>query len=263
MKTNLTELVFILDRSGSMSGLESDTIGGFNSLIEKQKSEDGECFVTTVLFDHENEIVHDRIALSEISKMTEKEYYTRGTTALLDAMGTTIKHIEKIQKYARKEDRPEKTLFIITTDGYENASRKFSLKEVKKLVEQKKEIGWEFLFLGANIDAVETARDFGIAEDRAVTYLSDDIGTKTIFQNLSSAVSFSRAGKDITREWKSEIEEDYEKRKQFDLRVSTKTKKATKFLKSIDKTENTFYNYSVSGSPDTLYLIWKNNSSTR
>ena len=166
----MTELVFILDRSGSMSGLEKDTIGGFNSMIEKQKWEDGQALVSTVLFDNESVVIHDRLPLDRVPPLTEGEYYTRGCTALLDAVGGAIHHIGNVHKYARKEDVPEKTLFIITTDGYENASRRYDYEKVQKMIQHEKEkYGWEFLFLGANIDAAAEAKRFGISEDRAVT----------------------------------------------------------------------------------------------
>ncbi|MCR4725236.1 MAG: VWA domain-containing protein, partial [Clostridia bacterium] len=161
-RNDLTELVFILDRSGSMAGLESDTIGGFNGLIDKQKKVDGKAFVTTVLFDNQQKTVHDRIDLAEVAPMTEKEYYVGGSTALLDAVGDTVTHIEQIHKYVRPEDVPAHTMVVITTDGMENSSHRWRAADVKKLVEKKKEGGWEFLFLGANIDAVSEAARFGI-----------------------------------------------------------------------------------------------------
>ena len=168
MKTNLTELVFILDRSGSMQGLEKDTIGGFNAMLEKQKKEPGEALVSTVLFDDRIEVLHDRVKLGEVRPITEKEYCVRGCTALLDAVGGAIRHIGNIHKYARPEDVPERTLFVITTDGMENASRRYTADKVRRMIEHEKEkYGWEFLFLGANIDAVETAGSLGIAPDRA------------------------------------------------------------------------------------------------
>ena len=174
MKNNTTELVFILDRSGSMSGFESDTIGGFNSILEKQKKTDGKCYVTTVLFDDKYEILHDRMDISEIKPMTADDYSVRGCTALLDAVGKSIRHIAKIHHYARPEDVPEKTLFVITTDGYENASRRYDADEVKRMVEHEKEkYGWEFIFLGADIDAVETAGRIGIDRSRAANYRKD------------------------------------------------------------------------------------------
>src|SRR5574344_1332331 len=179
MKKNLTELVFILDRSGSMAGLEGDTIGGFNAMIEKQRGEPGEAVISTVLFDNETEVIHDRIPLDRVPRLTEKEYYVRGCTALLDAVGGAIHHIGNVHKYAREEDRPEKTLFVITTDGMENASRRYTYEKVKAMIErQRKRFGWEFIFLGANIDAVEVAGRFGIKANRAVNYECDSEGTK-------------------------------------------------------------------------------------
>ena len=183
MKKGLTEIVFILDRSGSMSGLEKDTIGGFNTTIEKQKKEEGEAIVSTVLFDNDMEVLHDRVSLEKIAPLTDKEYYARGCTALLDAIGGAIHHIGNVHKYARDEDRPEKTIFVITTDGYENASHKYSSDRVKQMVErQKHKYGWEFIFLGANIDAVETARNFGIDEERAATYVNDSTGVGVMYE---------------------------------------------------------------------------------
>lgn len=183
MKKNLTELVFILDRSGSMQGLEGDTIGGFNAMIEKQKKEPGEAFVSTVLFDDQTEVLHDRVKVGEVRPITEKEYYVRGCTALLDAIGGAIHHIGNIHKYARPEDVPEHTLFVITTDGMENASRRYSARRVKEMIQRQKEkYGWEFLFLGANIDAVETAGHLGIAPDRAVNYHCDSEGTRLNYE---------------------------------------------------------------------------------
>ena len=209
---NITELVFILDRSGSMSGLESDTIGGFNSLIEKQRKEDGECLVTTVLFDNELETVHDRVRLSEIRLMTDDDYTVSGCTALIDAIGATIGHIEGIHKYARSEDVPERTMFVIMTDGLENASHRFSSGEVKRMIERRKEDGWEFLFIGANIDAVETAKHFGISEDRAVNYHADKKGTSVVYETVARAVGSIRARKSLSRDWCAEIAEDYKSR---------------------------------------------------
>lgn len=186
MKNNITELVFILDRSGSMSGLESDTIGGFNSLIDKQRKQYGECFVSTVLFDNISEVLHDRVKLSEIKKMTENDYTVRGCTALIDAIGCAIHHIANIHKYARKADVPEHTMFVIMTDGMENASHIYSSDEVKKMIEKEKEkYGWEFLFIGANIDSVETARNFGIGADRSVNYHAGKLGTEVVFDTVS------------------------------------------------------------------------------
>lgn len=213
MKKNLTELVFILDRSGSMAGLENDTIGGFNSLIEKQKREDGEAYVTTVLFDNFSETVHDRVNIKDVEPLTEKEYFVRGCTALLDAVGTTIRHIENIHRYARPEDVPERTMFVITTDGMENASREYSAEKVKEMIEERKKLGWEFLFLGANIDAVETAGRFGIGADRAVNYHADSKGTALNFSVMSNTVSAFRANAPIEKDWKKKIEDDFKNRK--------------------------------------------------
>ena len=219
MKKGLTEIVFILDRSGSMSGLEKDTIGGYNSLIKKQKKEEGEAYISTVLFDDRTEVLHDRVGLDKIKPMTEEEYYVRGCTALLDAVGGAIHHIGNVHKYAREEDRPEKTLFIITTDGQENSSRMYTYENVKRMVERQKEkYGWEFLFLGANIDAVEEAGRFGIKPDRAVNYECDEIGTAVNYRALNKAVSRVRncaaneIDKALAADWKEEIEADYNKR---------------------------------------------------
>ena len=212
-ENNLTELVFILDRSGSMSGLESDTIGGFNSLIEKQRKEDGECYVSTVLFDNASEVLHDRVKLPDVKPMTEKDYTVRGCTALIDAIGDAIHHIENIHKYARPEDVPQHTMFVITTDGLENASRKYTGDQVRKMVEQKKELGWEFLFIGANIDSVETARNYGIDADRAVNYRADSRGTAVMFCTVEKAVGKVRKAKNLDACWSEEIAEDYESRK--------------------------------------------------
>ena len=213
MKKNLTELVFILDRSGSMSGLESDTIGGYNSFLEKQKEEDGSCLVSTVLFNQHSKVIHDRVDLVKIEKMERKDYLASGTTALIDAMGDAIHHIKNVHKYIRKEDVPANTIFIIITDGLENASHKYSSDDVKKMVEQQKEKGWEFLFLGANIDAVETARTYGIAEDRTSDYLCDEVGIEKNFDALSKSVKSFRACGKIEADWAAPIKEDYKKRK--------------------------------------------------
>ena len=213
MNKNLTELVFILDRSGSMAGLESDTIGGFNALVEKQKKEAGEAFVSVVLFDSECEVIYDRVDLKKIEPMTDRQYYVRGCTALLDAIGGAVKHIGNVHKYAREEDRPGRTLFVITTDGLENASRRYTAEEVRRLVKrQQEEHGWEFLFLGANIDAVTTASHFGIRADRAVRYNSDRAGTALNYEVVSEAVCSVRAGAPLRANWKEKIEEDYEAR---------------------------------------------------
>ncbi|MBQ8931689.1 MAG: VWA domain-containing protein [Ruminiclostridium sp.] len=212
-KNNVTELVFILDRSGSMSGLEGDTIGGFNSMIEKQKKEDGLCYVSTLLFDDKCEVLHDRVKLGDVPLMTEDDYYVRGSTALLDALGGAIKHIGNIHKYARNEDVPEKTLFVITTDGMENASRKYTSERVKQMIErQQKKYGWEFIFIGANIDAVTTAKSYGIAPERAVNYTADSRGTNALFSSVGKAVKAVRRGKALNDEWREDIEEDMKKR---------------------------------------------------
>ena len=214
MKNNITELVFILDRSGSMAGLESDTIGGFNAMIEKQKKQEGECYVSTVLFNNASEILHDRIKLAEVPKMTESDYTVGGCTALIDAIGEAIHHIENIHKYARTEDVPEHTMFVITTDGMENASRHYTAEKVKKMIERnKKKHDWEFLFLGANIDAVETARNYGIDESRAVNYHSDSAGTSINYEAMSDAISTVRKNAPLTSGWKAKIDKDFKSRK--------------------------------------------------
>ena len=213
MKKNLTELVFVLDRSGSMAGLEGDTIGGFNAMIEKQKSEPGEALVSTVLFDHESEVVHDRVDIQRIEPMTRNEYYVRGCTALLDAVGGAIHHIGNVHKYARGEDRPEKTLFVITTDGMENASRKYSYDRLKAMIERQTEkFGGEFIFLGANIDAAKEAARFGISEDRAANYHADSKGTAVVYEAVSEAVCSVRASKPMSADWKRKVDADYRKR---------------------------------------------------
>ena len=214
MKKNLTEIVFILDRSGSMSGLEADTIGGFHSMIEKQRKADGEALVSTVLFDNMSEVIHDRVDIRDIKSMTDRDYTARGCTALLDAIGGAIHHIGNVHKYARKEDVPEHTLFVITTDGMENASRRYDSEKIKKMIERQKEkYGWEFLFLGATIDAVETAKHFGIGADRAVNYHSDREGTQLNDEALSEAVSAVRCSVPLGTNWKKRIDEDFNSRK--------------------------------------------------
>lgn len=193
MRKGLTEVVFILDRSGSMSGLEADTIGGFNSMIQKQKREEGEALISTVLFDDRTDVIYDRVPVERVEKMTDKQYFVRGCTALLDALGGAIHHIANIHKYIREEDRPEKTLFIITTDGMENASRCYSYEKVKQMVEkEKKKYGWEFLFLGANMDAIAVAERFGIGSDRAINYECDKKGTFLNYEAISQTVSAVR-----------------------------------------------------------------------
>ncbi len=216
MKNNLTEVVFILDRSGSMQGLEADTIGGFNSLINKQKKEEGRAYISTVLFDDINEVLYDRVEIDKIQPMTENDYYVRGCTALLDAIGGAIHHIGNVHKYARHEDRPDKTLFIITTDGMENASRIYTYDKVRRMIERQKEkYGWEFIFMGANIDAVKEAGRFGINADRAVNYHSDSRGTKVTYEAMNKAVTYMRScsSAPMTADWKENVEKDYKTRK--------------------------------------------------
>ena len=207
MKKDLTEIIFILDRSGSMAGLETDTIGGFNAMLEKQKKEVGEAVITTVLFDHEQITLHDRANVKTVQPMTERDYIVRGSTALMDAIGDAIEKTEMIHKYMPDEYIPGKTLFIITTDGMENASRRFSSAKIKNMIETKKKgSGWEFIFMGANIDAVKTASEYGIDEDRAVTYKSDSVGTRLNFEVISDTVSCVRASRAISSDWKDRIE---------------------------------------------------------
>ena len=213
VNNNITELVFILDRSGSMYGLENDTIGGFNAMIGKQKKETGEAYVSTVLFDNVSEVLHDRIKLKDIQEMTAKDYTVRGCTALIDAIGGAIHHIRNIYKYARPEDVPAHTMFIIITDGMENASVHYSSDEVKKMIEiQKEKYGWEFLFIGANIDAVETAKHFGITKNRTVNYCADSQGTQLVYDTISEPISAMRTNKGIDEDWGKKIEEDYDSR---------------------------------------------------
>ena len=216
MKKGLTELVFILDRSGSMAGMESDTIGGFNATIEKQKKEPGEALVSTVLFDDQSEVLHDRVSLGNVQSLTEKEYFARGGTALVDALGSAIHHMGNVHKYARDEDRPEKTIFIITTDGYENCSRRYKMDQVRQMIErQKGKYGWEFVFLGANIDAVSVAAGYGIDESRAANFVCDEDGIEIMCRAQSRIVSNLRqykAGGDFDMEWKNEVEADSRQR---------------------------------------------------
>ncbi len=213
MQNKITELVFILDRSGSMSGLESDTIGGFNAMIEKQKKSDGIAYITTVLFDSKIVTLHDRLALSEIPKMTDKDYVVGGCTALIDAIGKTIDHIKNIHRYARSEDVPQNTMFVIMTDGMENASRVYSSDQVKKMIEAQKEShGWEFLFIGANIDAVQTASHLGITKDRAVNYRSDSRGTRVVYDAVGQTVCKMRACHSIDEDWSADIAADFNSR---------------------------------------------------
>ena len=214
MKKNLTELVFILDRSGSMAGLEGDTIGGFNAMIEKQRGEPGEAVISTVLFDNETEVIHDRVSLDRVPALTEKEYDVRGCTALLDAVGGAIHHIGNVHKYAREEDRPEKTLFVITTDGLENASRRYTYDKVKSMIERQRErYGWEFLFLGANIDAAREAARFGIRADCAADYHADSMGTEAVYESVCEAVCQVRRSAPLAADWKRKIDADFKGRK--------------------------------------------------
>lgn len=209
----MTELVFILDRSGSMSGLESDTIGGFNSMLEKQKKEGGRTLVSTVFFDNAAEVIHDRLPLEDVPRMTKEEYFVRGCTALLDAVGGAIHHIGNIHKYARREDVPEKTLFVIITDGMENASRRYTYQKVHDMIcHEREKYGWEFLFLGANIDAAAEAKRFGIDESRAANYNCDEAGTALNYDVISDAVTSIRSCRPLIADWKARIDEDYKTR---------------------------------------------------
>ena len=213
MKKNLTELVLILDRSGSMAGLESDTIGGFNAMIRKQRQVDGEALVSTVLFDHESLVLHDRVPLARVAPMTSADYTVRGCTALLDAVGDAIRHIGNIHKYAREEDVPEHTIFVITTDGMENASRRYTADQVRALIEKQQARGWEFIFLGANMDAVKTAAAYGIPQDRSVTYSNDGMGVQANYCAMSDAVMDIRCNAPRSARWKAAVEEDARRRK--------------------------------------------------
>ena len=213
MKKGLTELVFILDRSGSMEGLESDTIGGYNSLLERQKAEEGECIISTVLFDDKYELLHDRVNVKYVAPISKREYYVRGSTALLDAIGTTIVNIGVALNNIEENERPERVMVVITTDGMENSSRNYTYESVCDMVKRQKEIySWEFVFLGANIDAIKTAASIGISEDRAVDYRADGSGTRLNFAVMSDTVSRMRAGKGIQSNWKWRIDEDHKKR---------------------------------------------------
>ena len=215
MNRNLTEIVFILDRSGSMAGLEADTIGGFNAFVEKQKKEEGEALLSAVLFDNDSQVIYDRVDIRKVEPMTDQQYQVGGCTALLDAIGGAVHHMANVHKYAREEDRPGKTVFVITTDGMENASRRYSYREVQKMVKHEQEkYGWEFLFLGANMDAIEAARTFGIREDRAVRYECDSAGTSLNFAVVSKTIGKLRKGETIAPEWSADIARDYEERGQ-------------------------------------------------
>ena len=213
MKKNLTEIVFILDRSGSMAGLEADTIGGFNAMIEKQKQEAGQAYISTVLFDHESVVIHDRVDVQKLKPMTGRDYYVRGCTALLDAVGGAISHIGNVHKYAREEDRPEKTLFVITTDGMENASRRYDYAKVKQMITARQAQGWEFLFLGANIDAAREAARFGIHADNAADYRADSVGTGVVYETVNDALCQARrCDAPLKANWKEKVDRDYRKR---------------------------------------------------
>ena len=213
MNKNLTEIVFILDRSGSMAGLENDTIGGFNAMVEKQKKEPGEAVLSAVMFSDDSTVIYDRADIRNVEPMTDRQYFVGGCTALLDAIGGAVHHIGNVHKYAREEDRPGKTIFVITTDGMENASRFYSYKEVQRMVKHEQEkYGWEFLFLGANMDAISAARSFGIREDRAVRYACDGAGTSLNFKVPGQAISMARSGREIDDAWCAEIVEDFESR---------------------------------------------------
>lgn len=214
MKKDLTELVFILDRSGSMHGMEKDTIGGFNGMLEQQKAQPGEALVSTVLFSNESQVVYDRVPLKDIAPMTEEQYRPMGCTALLDAIGGAVHHIGNVHKYAREEDRPEHTLFVITTDGMENASRCYTADRVKQMIRHQKEhCGWEFLFLTANIDAVQTAGGFGIAPERAAQFHNDAAGTRVSYEAVNQAICNMRANRPLSGDWKAKIDADYQQRK--------------------------------------------------
>ena len=214
MKNNITEVVMIVDKSGSMHGLESDTIGGFNSMIDEQRKKDGQVYVTTVFFNDRYDVIHDRVPLDKVTPITEKDYVTAGCTALIDAIGRSVDHISEVHKYIREEDVPENTIFVIITDGMENASRQYSSDQVKKMISRKKEEkNWEFIFLGANIDACETAASFGIDRDRSVDYLADSAGTRKNFSVLGKAIAEMRMSGSFDAMELEEIREDYKKRK--------------------------------------------------
>ena len=208
-----TELVFILDMSGSMEHLTDDTIGGFNSILKEQADKGGEVLVTTYVFNNDARMLHDRLPIEQVSPMTRRDYRASGCTALLDAIGDAIHHIGNVHKYARPEDVPEKTLFVITTDGYENASHKYGADEIRaKIKRQQDKYGWEFLFLGANIDAIETARNFGIDEDRAANFVNDKSGIGVMYEAQCCLMSDIRHNRKNSRQWKAKVDADYAKR---------------------------------------------------
>ena len=212
MNKDLTEVVFIIDESGSMHGLEGDTVGGFNSTVDKQKKLEGECLVSTVMFNTRSRVIHDRVNIKSIEKMTDNDYRPSGSTALIDALGDSIRHIKMVHRYIREEDVPSKTMFVITTDGMENASRKYSLSEVKKMIEERKEKGWEFVFLAANIDAAETARSYGIDADSCVDYVNDAEGNAIKYACMSEAITSVRTSSKLNKGWKKKSEEDFKNR---------------------------------------------------
>lgn len=215
MKNNITEIVFILDRSGSMCGFEADTVGGFNSTVERQKEKEGKVYVSTVLFNHASEVLHDRVEIGKIQPMTREDYQVGGSTALFDAIGGAIRHIGNIHKYARPEDVPEHTVFMITTDGMENASCRFTRGRIKELIEhQREKYGWEFIFLAANIDAEETAETIGIRRERAVNYRQDAAGMQLSYETMSDAIMTMRSGGDLDCAcWRKKIDTDNARRK--------------------------------------------------
>lgn len=207
-----TELVFVLDKSGSMSGLEKDTIGGFNAILQKQLVGEGTVTLTTILFDNEIELLHDRLQIEAVEPLTDHDYVVGGMTALMDAVGFAIQKIDKVQNKVKKTMRSDKVLFVITTDGMENSSRKYSSQQIKALIQGRKELGWEFLFLGANIDVEEFAHSIGISEEHTVEFIADEQGTYKNFEALNKTVSSVRNGKKIDRSWKQSIEEDVKTR---------------------------------------------------
>lgn len=212
MNKDLTEVVFIIDESGSMHGLEADTVGGFNSTVDKQKKLEGECLVSTVMFNTRSRVIHDRVNIMDIKEMTLTDYCPSGSTALIDALGDSIRHIKMVHRYIREEDVPSKTMFVITTDGMENASRKYSLSEVKKMIEERKENGWEFVFLAANIDAQDTAMGYGIDEGSCVNYVNDEKGNQIKYECMCEAITSVRSSKKLSRDWKRKSEEDFKAR---------------------------------------------------